>query len=113
MYHTHTTEGYELLDKGWYSDEYISRTIEVQKGQKVIDKGLYSIVRHPMYFSTIILFLMMPIVLGSVYSFLIFLIYPFIIAKRIKYEELFLEKELEGYKEYKEKVRYRLIPYIW
>ena len=87
--------------------------IEVQEDQKVIDTGLYSIVRHPMYSATLLLFLSMPIVLGSVYSFLIFLAYPFIIAKRIKHEEAFLEKELEGYSEYKKKVRYRLIPLIW
>ena len=92
---------------------YLSRTIEVQENQKVIDTGLYGIVRHPMYSVTLFLFLSMPIVLGSVYSFLIFLAYPFIIAKRIKYEEEFLEEELDGYREYKQKVRYRLIPFIW
>ena len=92
---------------------YLSRTIEVQKNQKVIDTGLYGIVRHPMYSVTLLLFLSMPIVLGSIYSFLIFLVYPFIIAKRIKGEEEFLEKELDGYCEYKNKVKYRLIPFIW
>ena len=92
---------------------YLSRTIEVQENQRVIDTGLYGIVRHPMYSATLLLFLSMPIVLGSVYSFLIFLAYPFIIAKRIKHEEEFLEKELDGYREYKEKVRYRLIPFVW
>lgn len=92
---------------------YLSRTIEVQEGQTVIDTGLYGIVRHPMYSVTLLLFLSMPLVLGSVYSFIIFLIYPFIIAKRIKHEEEFLEKELDGYKEYKQKVKYRLIPFIW
>lgn len=92
---------------------YLSRTIEVQENQKVIDTGLYGIVRHPMYSATLLLFLSMPIVLGSVYSFLIFLAYPFIIAKRIKAEEEFLEKELSGYSEYKKKVKYRLIPFIW
>ena len=92
---------------------YLSRTIEVQENQKVIDTGLYGFVRHPMYSATILLFLAMPIVLGSVYSFIIFLAYPFIIAKRIKNEEEFLEKELDGYKEYKQKVKYRLIPFIW
>ena len=92
---------------------YLSRTIEVQEDQKVIDKGLYGIVRHPMYSVTLLLFLSMPLVLGSVYSFVIFLAYPFIIAKRIKHEEEFLEKELNGYKEYKQKVKYRLIPFIW
>lgn len=92
---------------------YLSRTIEVQEGQKVIDTGLYGIVRHPMYSVTLLLFLSMPLVLGSIYSFVIFLAYPFIIAKRIKHEEEFLEKELNGYKEYKQKVKYRLIPFIW
>ena len=92
---------------------YLSRTIEVQEGQKVIDTGLYGIVRHPMYSVTLLLFLSMPLVLGSIYSFVIFLAYPFIIAKRIKHEEEFLEKELNGYTEYKQKVKYRLIPFIW
>ncbi len=92
---------------------YLSRTIEVQENQKVIDTGLYGIVRHPMYSVTLLLFLSMPLVLGSIYSFLIFLMYPFIIAKRIKSEEEFLEKELDGYREYKQKVKYRLIPFIW
>ena len=92
---------------------YLSRTIEVQKNQKVIDTGLYSIVRHPMYTATILLFLSIPIILGSFWSFLIFLLYPIIIVKRIKYEEQFLESELEGYKKYKSKVKYRLIPFMW
>ena len=92
---------------------YLSRTIEVQKGQKVIDTGLYSVVRHPMYSATLILFLSMPLILGSLYGFLIFLSYPFIIAKRIISEEAFLEKELDGYKEYKLKVKWRLVPFIW
>ena len=92
---------------------YLSRTIEVRENQKVIDTGLYGIVRHPMYSATLILFLSMPIVLGSLYSFFIFLAYPFIIAKRIKHEEKFLEKELDGYRKYKEKVKYRLIPFVW
>ena len=92
---------------------YLSRTIEVQENQKVIDTGLYGIVRHPMYCVTLLLFLSMPIVLGSVYSFLIFLVYPFIIAKRIKHEEELLLQELDGYREYKQKVKYRLIPFIW
>ncbi len=92
---------------------YLSRTIEVQQGQKVIETGLYGIVRHPMYLATLLLFLAMPLVLGSLFSFIIFLAYPFIIAGRIKYEEKFLEKELKGYKEYKQKVKYRLLPFIW
>ena len=92
---------------------YLSRTIEVQEGQKVIDTGLYGIVRHPMYGATLFLFLSMPIVLGSVWALLIFLVYPFIIAARLKDEEKFLEEALEGYREYKEKVKYRLIPFVW
>lgn len=92
---------------------YLSRTIEVQEGQKVIDSGLYGIVRHPMYVSTILLFLSMPLVLGSFFSFLVFLIYPVITVKRIRNEEEVLEKSLEGYSEYKKRVKYRLIPFIW
>ncbi len=92
---------------------YLSRTIEVQEGQSVIETGLYGLIRHPMYGATLLLFLAMPLVLGSLYSFVIFLAYPFIIVKRIIGEEQFLEKELEGYVEYKQKVRYRLIPFIW
>ena len=92
---------------------YLSRTIEVQENQKVIDTGLYGIVRHPMYSVTVLLFLAMPLVLGSIYSFVIFLAYPYIIAKRIKNEEMLLENELEGYCEYKKKVTYKLIPFIW
>lgn len=92
---------------------YLSRTIKVQKNQEVVDTGLYSVVRHPMYSITLILFLTMPLILGSIISFIIFLIYPFIISKRIKNEEEVLEKELKGYKEYKNKVKYKLIPFIW
>ncbi|MBQ2943710.1 MAG: isoprenylcysteine carboxylmethyltransferase family protein [Ruminococcus sp.] len=92
---------------------YLSRTIELQENQKVISTGLYGVVRHPMYSATLLLFLSIPIVLGSLISFLIFLSYPFIIAKRIKNEEKVLTQNLEGYKEYKEKVKYRLIPFIW
>lgn len=92
---------------------YLSRTIEVQADQKVVDTGLYGIVRHPMYSVTLLLFLSMPLVLGSLYAFAIFLVYPFLIANRIKHEEAFLEKELPGYSEYKQKVKYRLIPFVW
>ena len=81
--------------------------------QKVIDTGMYRIVRHPMYAVTVLLFLMMTLILNSLISFIIFLVYPFIIVKRIKNEEIILGKELKGYKEYKEKVKYRLISYIW
>lgn len=92
---------------------YLSRTIKVTENQKVIDSGLYGIVRHPMYTATIILFLTMPLVLGSIVSFFVFLMYPILIIIRIIYEEKFLEKELVGYIEYKKKVKYRLIPFIW
>lgn len=92
---------------------YLSRTIEVVENQKVISTGMYSVVRHPMYSVTLLLFFSMPIVLGSLYSFLVFLIYPFIIIKRIKGEEELLEKELNGYTQYKQTVKYRLIPFIW
>lgn len=92
---------------------YLSRTVEVQENQKVIDTGLYGIVRHPMYSATVILFLSMPLVLGSAIAFVIFLAYPLIIVKRIKNEEEVLEKGLEGYSEYKQKVKYRVIPFVW
>ena len=104
---------YVLYAEVLRENTYLSRTIEVRENQKVIDTGLYGIVRHPMYFATVLLFFAMPLVLGSLISFVIFLVYPFIIAKRIKGEEAFLEQELAGYKEYKEKVRYRLIPFLW
>lgn len=104
---------YVLYAEVLRENTYLSRTIEVQENQKVIDTGLYGIVRHPMYFATVLLFLVMPLVLGSLISFVVFLAYPFIIAKRIKGEEQFLERELAGYKEYKEKVKYRLIPFVW
>lgn len=104
---------YLLYGEVLRANTYLSRTIQVQENQKVIDTGLYGIVRHPMYSVTLLLFLSMPLVLGCVYSFLIFLAYPFIIARRIVNEEAFLEKELAGYREYKQKVKYRLIPYIW
>ena len=92
---------------------YLSRTIEVQNNQKVIDTGLYGIVRHPMYAVTILLFLTVPLILGSIISFIIFLIYPIIIGKRIKNEEEVLEKDLKGYTEYKKKVKYKVIPFVW
>ena len=92
---------------------YLSRTIEVQENQKVIDTGLYGIVRHPMYAVTIVLFLTMPLILGSIISFIIFLIYPIIIGKRIKNEEKVLERDLKGYAEYKKKVKFKVIPFVW
>ncbi len=92
---------------------YLLRTIEVKENQKLVDTGLYGIVRHPMYTTTIFLFLSMPLILNSLISFIIFLIYPFIIIKRIKNEEEVLQKNLKGYKEYKKKVKYKLIPFVW
>ena len=107
-----------LLSYGIYAEvmrenAYLSRTIEVQEGQKVIDMGLYGIVRHPMYMATILLFLMIPLILGSWYGFIVFLAYPFIIAVRIKNEEKVLIAQLDGYAEYIKKVKYRIIPFIW
>lgn len=104
---------YVLYAEVLRENTYLSRTIKVQEGQRVIDTGLYGIVRHPMYAATLLLFLSMPLVLGSIYSFVIFLAYPLIIAKRIKGEEKLLEKELSGYREYKQKVKYRMIPFVW
>ena len=104
---------YVLYAEVLRENTYLSRTIKVQENQKVIDTGLYGIVRHPMYAATLILFLSMPVVLGSVWAFVIFLAYPPIIVARIRSEEEFLEKELEGYSEYKNKVKYRLIPFVW
>ena len=92
---------------------YLSRTIKVEDGQSVVSTGLYGIVRHPMYAATILLFLSSPLILGSLIAFVIFLAYPAIIAVRIKGEEALLEKELEGYAEYKQKVKYKIIPFIW
>jgi protein-S-isoprenylcysteine O-methyltransferase Ste14 len=92
---------------------YLSRTVEVVSNQKVIDTGLYGIVRHPMYIVTIMMFLMIPLILGDIFSLFIFLIYPILIIVRINNEEKVLEKELKGYTEYKKKVKYRLIPFIY
>ena len=92
---------------------YLSRTIEVQEGQKVIDTGLYGIVRHPMYMTTVIMFLSMPLVLGSPISFIIMLGYIPVIAKRIRNEEMVLSEGLDGYKEYMKRVKYKVIPFIW
>ena len=94
-------------------NEYLSRTIEVQKGQKVIDTGLYGMVRHPMYLATVIMFLSMPLVLGSPISFVIMIGYFPVIAKRIRNEEMVLAAGLDGYKEYQMRVKYKVIPFIW
>ena len=105
--------GYALYARVLKENAYLSRTVEVQENQKVIDTGLYGVVRHPMYMSTLILFLSMPLVLGSLVSFIVMLAYIPIIVRRILNEEQVLEKGLEGYAEYKQKVRYRLIPFVW
>ena len=105
--------GYVMYAEVLRENTYLSRTIEVQEDQEVIDTGLYGVVRHPMYLATVILFLAMPLILGSVLSFLIMLLYIPIIAKRIRNEEQVLEEGLPGYREYKEKVKYRLIPFLW
>lgn len=104
---------YALYAEVLRENAYLSRTIEMQEHQKVIDTGLYGIVRHPMYSATLLLFLSMPLVLGSLISLAIFLFYPAIIVRRIKNEEEVLERGLEGYTEYKKKVKYRLLPFIW
>ena len=104
---------YALYAQVLRENEYLSRTIEVQENQRVIDTGLYGVVRHPMYMSTVFLFLSMPLVLGSLISFVIMLAYIPIIAKRIRNEEEVLEEGLKGYLEYKNKVRYKVIPFIW
>lgn len=104
---------YTLYVEVLRENTYLSRTIEVQDNQKVIDTGLYGIVRHPMYAVTILMFLTIPLILGSIISFIIFLFYPIIIAKRIKNEETILEKNLKGYLEYKKKVKYKVIPFVW
>ncbi len=104
---------YALYAEVLRENEYLSRTIEVQKDQKVVDTGLYGVVRHPMYMSTLLLFLAMPVVLGSVISFAIMLAYIPIIVMRIRNEEKVLAKGLPGYEEYMKKVKYRIIPFIW
>lgn len=104
---------YALYTEVLRENTYLSRTVMVEEEQKVINTGLYGLIRHPMYSATIILFLTMPLVLGSLIAFLVFLPYPIMIIKRLKNEEQVLSKELTGYTEYQKKVRYRLIPYIW
>ncbi|MBE6963463.1 MAG: isoprenylcysteine carboxylmethyltransferase family protein [Ruminococcaceae bacterium] len=104
---------YLLFAEVLRENTYLSRTIEVQENQTVVDTGLYGIVRHPMYSATLLLFLTMPLILGSLFSFFVFLAYPFLIAARIKHEERLLEKELDGYRAYQKKVRFKLIPFVW
>ena len=104
---------YALYAEVMRENVYLSRTIKVEQGQTVVDTGLYGIVRHPMYAVTVLLFLMIPLVLGSWYALIAFAFYPVAIAVRLKDEEELLTRELAGYAEYKKKVKYRLIPYIW
>ncbi len=105
--------GYMLYAEVLRENTYLSRTVEVQEGQKIIDTGLYGIVRHPMYMSTLLIFLAMPLVLGSLFSFVIMLFYIPIIAKRIINEEQVLEEGLEGYRDYKHRVHWKVLPFIW
>ncbi|MBQ3258610.1 MAG: isoprenylcysteine carboxylmethyltransferase family protein [Oscillospiraceae bacterium] len=105
--------GYGMFAEVMRENAYLSRTVEVQEDQVVIDTGLYGIVRHPMYTATVVMFLTMPLVLGSAVAFLIFLLYPILLVKRIRNEEQVLEEGLAGYVEYKQKVKYRLIPFVW
>ena len=107
-----------LLSYGLYGEvmrenAWLSRTVEVQEGQQVVDSGLYGIIRHPMYAVTTVLFLSIPLVLGSWIAFAVFLIYPALMVKRIRSEEQLLETELPGYTDYQKKVKYRMIPFLW
>lgn len=104
---------YALYAEVMRENAYLSRTIKVEEGQRVVDTGLYGIVRHPMYAVTILLFLMIPLVLGSWYALIAFAFYPAIILVRMKDEEALLTKELHGYEAYKQKVKYRIIPFVW
>ena len=104
---------YVLYAEVMRENAYLSRTIRVEEGQTVVDTGLYGIVRHPMYMVTVFLFLMIPLILGSWYALLVFLCYPAIIVVRLREEEDLLTRELTGYAAYKEKVKYRIIPFIW
>jgi len=104
---------YALYAEVMLENAYLSRTVRVEEGQKVVDTGLYGIVRHPMYMATVLLFLMIPLVLGSWYALIAFAFYPAIMIVRLKDEEELLTRELPGYAEYKQKVKYRIIPFIW
>ena len=104
---------YALYAEVLRENAYLSRTIRVEEGQTMVDTGLYGIVRHPMYMATILLFLMIPILLGSWYTLPVFACYPAIIVVRLKDEEALLTRELPGYAEYKQKVKYRILPFVW
>lgn len=105
--------GYGLYAEVLRENAYLSRTIGVQEGQKVVSTGLYGVIRHPMYLATIVMFLSIPLVLGSLIAFFVFLPYPLVLVFRIRNEEQVLEEQLDGYTEYKQNVKYRLIPFIW
>jgi protein-S-isoprenylcysteine O-methyltransferase Ste14 len=105
--------GYALYGEVMRENTYLSRTIEVQDGQQVIDTGLYAVVRHPMYLATLLMYMAMPLVLGSAWALLVFAVYPILIIKRIQNEEQVLLAGLPGYAEYQQRVRYRLIPFVW
>lgn len=105
--------GYAMYAEVLRENAYLSRTVEVQTHQKVIDTGLYGVVRHPMYAATLLMFLSMPLVLGSVISLIVFLVYPAVIAVRIRNEEQVLREGLTGYADYQKRVKYRLVPFIW
>lgn len=105
--------GYAMYAEVLRENTYLARTVSVQEGQRVIDTGLYGVVRHPMYLATLLMFLSMPLVLGSLWGFLVFLAYPVLIAVRIRNEEQVLSEGLTGYRDYQQKVKYRLIPLIW
>ena len=105
--------GYVMYAEVMRENVWLSRTVEVQDNQQVVDTGLYGIVRHPMYSATLILFLTIPLVLASPWSFVIMLLYVPIVVKRIQNEEMVLKQELGGYKEYIQRIRYRLIPFVW
>ena len=104
---------YALYAEVMRENAYLSRTIRVEEGQTVVDTGLYGVVRHPMYSATVLLFLMIPLILGSWYALIVFAFYPAIIILRLKDEEDLLSRELAGYEDYKKKVKYRLLPFIW
>lgn len=104
---------YALYAEVMRENAYLSRTVKVEEGQKVVDTGLYGIVRHPMYMATVLLFLMIPLILGSWYAMIAFAFYPVIIVVRLTDEEKLLTRELNGYAAYKQKVKYRLIPFVW
>lgn len=104
---------YLLYAEVMRENAYLSRTIKVEENQEVVSTGLYAVVRHPMYMTTILMFLMIPLILGSLISFVIFLAHPIIIAVRINNEEKILSEQLNGYAEYKKKVKYKVIPFVW